>query len=142
MKTPVAEVVTTNYDQLFEVAYGAVGRTPSVLPHAIRPDAKRWVLKMHGCVSHPEDIVLTRRDYLGYAKRRAAAEGPSGCARPGAEPGAAPGSCRRGSRARVMPPGKPRRPYWRAVCTPPQVCPGTPSTGPERVCGQMPWRLT
>jgi hypothetical protein len=72
---PVAEVVTTNYDQLFELACRAVGRTPSVLPHAIRPDAKRWVLKMHGCVSHPEDIVLTRGDYLGYAERRAALAG-------------------------------------------------------------------
>src|SRR5262249_56229382 len=72
---PVAEVVTTNYDQLFEVACKAVGRPPSVLPHAIRADAKRWVLKMHGCVSHPEDIVLTRGDYLGYADRRAALAG-------------------------------------------------------------------
>src|SRR5262249_58978869 len=57
---PVREAVTTNYDQLFEHAWGALGSRASVLPYAIVPDADRWGLKMHGCVSPPEDIVLTR----------------------------------------------------------------------------------
>jgi hypothetical protein len=52
-----------------------VGRAPSVLPRDIRPQADRWLLKMHGCVAHPEDIVLTREDYLGYDRRRQALAG-------------------------------------------------------------------
>jgi hypothetical protein len=45
---PVEEAVTTNYDQLFELASGAVGEHVAVLPHAPRLDATRWLLKMHG----------------------------------------------------------------------------------------------
>ena len=26
---------------------------------------------MHGCINHPEDIVLTRKDYIRYARKRA-----------------------------------------------------------------------
>jgi hypothetical protein len=33
------------------------------------------LLKMHGCVNNPDDIVLTREDYLRYADRRAALSG-------------------------------------------------------------------
>jgi hypothetical protein len=72
---PAREVVTTNYDQLFEAACKVIGQPLSVLPHAINPNARRWLLKMHGCVSRPQDIVLTRGDYLGYAERRAALAG-------------------------------------------------------------------
>jgi hypothetical protein len=66
---PVREAVTANYDQLLEQAWQAAGRRPSVLPYAVRPDADCWVLKMHGCVAHPEDIVLTRDDHAGYGER-------------------------------------------------------------------------
>jgi hypothetical protein len=52
-----------------------VGSRASVLPYAIVPDADRWVLKMHGCVSHPEDIVLTREDQIGFERRNAALAG-------------------------------------------------------------------
>ena len=72
---PVREVVTTNYDRLFETAWEALGRKPSVLPYRIKAGADRWVLKMHGCVSHPEDIVLTREDHLGYTQRNGALAG-------------------------------------------------------------------
>lgn len=72
---PVNEVVTTNYDQLFEAAWMALGRRPSVLPYVIHRDADCWILKMHGCVSHPEDIVLTRQDQIGYGERHAALAG-------------------------------------------------------------------
>src|SRR5690606_38972835 len=34
-----------------------------------------WLLKLHGTVEKPEDIVLTRDDYLQYAARRAALAG-------------------------------------------------------------------
>jgi hypothetical protein len=72
---PVREVVTMNYDQLFEAACKVLEQPVSVLPHAIEPGAGRWLLKMHGCVSRSQDIVLTREDYLGYAKQRAALAG-------------------------------------------------------------------
>jgi hypothetical protein len=72
---PVDEVVTTNYDKLFETASEAADRPVSVLPRAPKPGARRWLLKMHGCVDYPEDIVLTREDYLRYEQHRAALAG-------------------------------------------------------------------
>jgi hypothetical protein len=70
---PVNEAITTNYDDLFELAAGK--DRVSVLPHEPRPEAGRWLLKMHGCVTKPSDIVLTREDYLRYEERRAALAG-------------------------------------------------------------------
>ena len=67
------EIITTNYDDLFELAAGR--EAVSVLPHAPRQGVRRWVLKMHGCVTHPPDIVLTREDYLRYEQRRVALAG-------------------------------------------------------------------
>lgn len=72
---PVHEVVTTNYDQLFEFAWAALRRRASVLPYEIDPGADRWMLKMHGCVSHAEDLVLTREDVIGYERRHTALAG-------------------------------------------------------------------
>ncbi len=74
-RLPVKEVVTTNYDQLFELASEALGLKVAALPHTPALGCDRWVLKMHGCVAHPEDIVLTREDYMRYAERRAALAG-------------------------------------------------------------------
>jgi hypothetical protein len=58
---PVREVVTTNYDRLFETAWEAAAAEPladqstfhvpcrtSVIPHDIQPHAARWLLKLHG----------------------------------------------------------------------------------------------
>lgn len=72
---PVGEVATTNYDRLFEDASKDAGHELSVLPYEPSAGRQRWLLKMHGCVDHPEDIVLTRSDYLRYAERRAALAG-------------------------------------------------------------------
>ena len=36
---------------------------------------KKWLLKMHGCVNYPEDIVLTREHYLRYESKRSALQG-------------------------------------------------------------------
>ncbi len=72
---PVSEVVTTNYDCLFEVASAAAGHEPAVLPYQSVVGHSRWLLKLHGSVTHPGDIVLTREDYLRYADRRAALAG-------------------------------------------------------------------
>src|SRR5207248_11780402 len=41
----------------------------------LEPGADARMLKLPGCVSHPEDIVLTRQDLIGYAARHAALAG-------------------------------------------------------------------
>ena len=69
---PVGEVVTTNYDCLFEEASVAANRKVAVLPYEAAIGQSRWLLKLHGSVTHPDDIVLTREHYLRYADRRAA----------------------------------------------------------------------
>lgn len=73
---PIDEAVTTNYDRLFEMASAGASRPVTVLPYERAKDpAERWLLKMHGCVTHPEDIVLTRDHYLAYRERREALAG-------------------------------------------------------------------
>jgi hypothetical protein len=74
---PVTEVVTTNYDTLFERAVAAAGRGFAVLPYDVPSrDHDGWLLKLHGCVKRGlQDIVLTRGDYFRYADRRAALAG-------------------------------------------------------------------
>src|SRR5262249_34866964 len=72
---PTTEAVTTNYDTLFEMASAAVGRPVDVLPYQAASGSRPWLLKLHGCVSKPADIVLTREDYLRYDSSRAALAG-------------------------------------------------------------------
>ncbi|MBX2802387.1 MAG: SIR2 family protein [Myxococcales bacterium] len=72
---PVNEFITTNYDDGFERACAAIRRPVARLPYAPATNAERWLLKMHGCVTAPGDIVLTRQDYLRYAERSAALAG-------------------------------------------------------------------
>ena len=72
---PVRQAVTTNYDRLFELACAGLRERISILPYAPDAEATRWVLKLHGCVSRIEDIVLTREDYLRYEQERAALAG-------------------------------------------------------------------
>ena len=72
---PVTQTVTTNYDQLFEVASNAAGRPVAVLPSEPTRDHSRWLLKLHGSIDDPDGIVLTRQDVLRYAERRAALAG-------------------------------------------------------------------
>ncbi len=69
---PVAEVATTNYDCLFEHASNAVKNPVAVLPYDAVGERSRWLVKLHGCVNHPSDIVLTREDYLRYRDGRSA----------------------------------------------------------------------
>jgi hypothetical protein len=72
---PVDEVVTTNYDLLFEVASASVGRPCVVLPGGAAARGQRWLLKMHGSIDKPETIVLTREDYLKFQENRSALAG-------------------------------------------------------------------
>ncbi len=73
---PVREAVTTNYDRLFDDAWALSDPAGlSVLPGAINPDARRWLLKMHGCLSDPARVVLTRSSYTRYDERLPALAG-------------------------------------------------------------------
>lgn len=61
------EAVTTNYDDLYErAAHDAGEQVVPVIPFEdVHPSAP-WLLKMHGDVAHPERIVLTRSDFVGF----------------------------------------------------------------------------
>ena len=74
---PVNQCITTNYDQLFERARAAAGSPIAVIPRPTNgvESSDSWLLKMHGCVSRPQDIVLSRDDYLEYDSGRAALAG-------------------------------------------------------------------
>jgi hypothetical protein len=69
------ELVTMNYDDLMEAALASIGCPAAALPYEPASQQDRWILKMHGCVNHQDEIVLTREDYLRYADRRAALAG-------------------------------------------------------------------
>lgn len=72
---PAREIITQNYDRLFEVAAVGAGKPVVTLPYTRGESHDRWLLKMHGCVSVPDDIVLRREDYLRYSERRSALSG-------------------------------------------------------------------
>lgn len=72
---PVQEVVTTNFNEMFERASRSIGLQTAVLPYAPASPAERWILKMHGSTHQPDDIVITREDYMRYASRRSALRG-------------------------------------------------------------------
>lgn len=63
------EVVTTNYDLLYEQAVEGTDREiTGVLPWNSAHGADRWILKLHGDVQpeHIDQIVLTRRHMVRY----------------------------------------------------------------------------
>lgn len=73
-----APTATTNYDDLFErSALGEVLRLPwdSGTISERTDGLQRSLIKLHGCVSHPESIVLTRKDYMRYGMLRQAVRG-------------------------------------------------------------------
>lgn len=72
---PVSEMVTTNYDTLMETACAATGRPVAVAPEEKVREGGRWLVKLHGSVREPENIVLTREDCLRYQHRWAALAG-------------------------------------------------------------------
>lgn len=70
---PSKEAVTTNFDELFE---GAVGRNAiAVLPKDPRETDGRLLLKLHGGVDRPDDMILTRADYLRMPRQYGALMG-------------------------------------------------------------------
>lgn len=66
----LGEVVTTNYDDLFESASERpqVGRL-AVLPRQRLEAGRPWLLKLHGDVAVPKSIVLTRSQYFAFDTR-------------------------------------------------------------------------
>jgi hypothetical protein len=72
---PFRGAITTNYDELFEQAHRCAGGDLAVLPTQVGTVREAWLLKMHGSVDRPDSIVLTRADYLRFAKEQAASEG-------------------------------------------------------------------
>ena len=63
------QAITMNYDRLFEIASEDAGDLRTVIPdNAV--NGEKWLLKLHGSVTDPETIVLTRDDYLGYHSSR------------------------------------------------------------------------
>lgn len=69
---------TTNYDDLFErSSEEEVLRLPwdsgAILKQTI--GTCHSLAKLHGCISHRESIVLTRKDYLRYGSLRQAVHG-------------------------------------------------------------------
>ncbi|CAB9516283.1 expressed unknown protein [Seminavis robusta] len=87
MSLPCDSTVTQNYDQLIEKACECQNivhvlksspTTPaelSVIPYQPKRKATQWLLKMHGCVSVPDEIVITREDYETYESSRGALGG-------------------------------------------------------------------
>jgi hypothetical protein len=67
---PSTGAITLNYDRLFETACSDAQRPRTVVPENIPAVGNDWLLKLHGSVSQPESIVLTRDDYLGYNSNR------------------------------------------------------------------------
>lgn len=69
---PAVGAITLNYDRLFETACLDAQRPRTVLPENVPAVGNNWLLKLHGSVSQPGSIVLTRDDYLGYNSNREA----------------------------------------------------------------------
>ncbi len=74
---PFDVVFTTNFDRLTERALRAQARQVNVVVEdsqvgRIRTDDRVTLVKMHGCVSAPDTIVVARDDYETYAQRHPA----------------------------------------------------------------------
>lgn len=64
-------VFTTNYDRLLEQAFGEQGRQIDVVVEdpqigRVTERSRMTLVKMHGCVSRPHTLVVTREDYDSY----------------------------------------------------------------------------
>ncbi|GAB5356659.1 hypothetical protein AAMO2058_000308600 [Amorphochlora amoebiformis] len=76
---PASGVITTNYDELFEMACFSQNRPVRAIPakkNFAPPkgsyDSDRWLLKLHGDVETPKSYVISRDDYVSYEDKRSA----------------------------------------------------------------------
>ncbi|HEX4963798.1 MAG TPA: SIR2 family protein [Thermoanaerobaculia bacterium] len=74
-RLPIHTIWTTNYDQLIERELEAAGKSVDIKLTQenlaqTRPGRDAILYKMHGCVTQPQDAVLTKDDYENYEKRR------------------------------------------------------------------------
>jgi hypothetical protein len=71
---PVAEMFTTNYDELIEAAFKGTSLTVSVRPEQfiarLSNKPERHLVKLHGSISEPATIVLTRSQYADSRRTR------------------------------------------------------------------------
>ncbi|MBC9957851.1 SIR2 family protein [Yimella sp. cx-51] len=67
----VHQVATTNYDQLYEQAVRSADpdHPCTVIPYERPSGGNPWLLKLHGDLDHPDDIVLTRAQFVAYNSR-------------------------------------------------------------------------
>ena len=77
MALPVRHVITTNYDDLLERALAAMKRHPVKVVQQedvalTGQGGGVFVVKLHGDIAHPEEIVLSRDDYDEFFERRPA----------------------------------------------------------------------
>jgi O-acetyl-ADP-ribose deacetylase (regulator of RNase III) len=76
LSLPLRHVITTNYDDLVERTLFALKRHPVKVLH--QEDVARtgqddvFVVKLHGDIAHPEEIILSRDDYDEFFQRRPA----------------------------------------------------------------------
>lgn len=72
LKTLKKPAITTNYDNLYELAAESCNDYLPTLPWKSREMIERnhlqtnSLLKLHGCVNYPETIILSRGDYMRY----------------------------------------------------------------------------
>ncbi|SKD08448.1 SIR2-like domain-containing protein [Chitinophaga ginsengisegetis] len=67
----IKTIITTNYDELFENAYGEKGQlilNDKQVPYIDK--SKTQIFKIHGDLSNPDSIVLTKDQYLEFLKNR------------------------------------------------------------------------
>ncbi len=70
-------IFTTNYDRLLERALAAQGREVDIIVEdtqvgRVAEHSRTTLVKMHGCVSRPHSLVVTREDYDAYDRRHPA----------------------------------------------------------------------
>lgn len=66
-----AHIITTNYDKLLESSSSEFRNQYDVVisdKDLLDAEKSKYIIKMHGDVSHPETIVLKEQDYLNYSQ--------------------------------------------------------------------------